>query len=306
MRVFVTGATGFVGSAVVKGLLSAGHQVLGLSRSAAGVKQLQDEGAEAVSGTIEDLEVLRKAASESDAVTHLAFVHDFANFKDACATDRAAISALGDALVQAGGDRALVITSGTALLAGGKLGDEDDAPDSSNPISAARGASEALCLEYAKKGVRASVVRLPPTTHGPGTSGFTGVLIGIALQKGLSGYLGEGQNVWNAGHRDDAAKVYRLAVEKGKAASIYHAVNEESLTLKEIATEVGKHLDVPVVRVPLEKAEEHFGWFTFGLQIDRAASSFKTRERLGWKPTAPTLKEDIPIIIEYMKSQAKQ
>ncbi|KAF2097947.1 putative oxidoreductase [Rhizodiscina lignyota] len=304
MRVFITGSTGFIGSAVVKELLSVGHQVLGLTRSEKGVEQLKSQGADALHGVIEDLEVLKKAASECDAVIHLAFVHDFADFVGSCAKDRAAITAMGYALAAAGGDRALVITSGTMMLAPGKLGDEDDEADITNLMSAARGASEPVCLDFAKQGVRASVVRLPPTTHGAGTSGFTGIFVNIALQKGVSAYVGEGQNRWCAGHRDDAARLYRLAMEKAKPGFIFHAVADEGVALKDIATEVGKQLDVPVVSIPPEKVEDHFGWFQFGATADNTASSEKTRERLGWTPTGLTLIEDVPVIVDFMKSQA--
>lgn len=302
MRVFVTGSTGFVGTAVVKELLSAGHKVLGLTRSDKGVEQLKSQGAEALHGTIEDLELLSKAASECDAVIHLAFIHDFTDYVGACATDRAAITALGSALAAAGGGRALVITSGTMMLARGKLGDEDDGADMTNPMAAARGASEPVCLDFAKKGVRASVVRLPPTTHGAGTSGFTGLVFKIASEKGVSAYIGDGQNRWCAGHRDDAAKLYRLAAEKAEPGSIFHAVGEEGVLVKDIATEVGKYLNIPVVSIPREKAEEHFGWFQFGAAADNIASSTKTRERLGWTPTGLTVIEDVPIIGNFMRS----
>jgi nucleoside-diphosphate-sugar epimerase len=302
MRVFVTGSTGFIGTAVVKELLSAGHKVLGLTRSDKGVEQLKSQGAEALHGTIEDLEVLKKAASDCDAVIHLAFVHDFADFAGSCATDRAAIAAMGSALAAAGGNRALVITSGTMMLARGKLGNEEDGPDMTNPLAAARGSSEPVCLDFVKQGVRASVVRLPPTTHGSGSSGFMSMIISIALQKGISAYIAEGQNHWCAGHRDDAAKLYRLAVEKAKPGSIFHAVAEEGVTLKDIATEVGKQLDIPIESIPLEKAEEHFGWFQFGALADNMASSTKTREQLGWTPDGLTLINDIPVIVDFLKS----
>lgn len=304
MRVFVTGSTGFVGTAVVKELLSAGHQVLGLTRSSKGVEQLQSQGAEALHGTIEDLELLKKAASECDAVAHLAFVHNFTDFVGSCATDRAAITAMGSVLAAAGGGRALVMTSGTMVLARGKLSDEDDAPDMSHPMSGARGASEAVCLDFAKQGVRASVVRLPPTTHGVGYSGFMGTFVQTALEKGVSAYIGDGQNRWCAGHRDDAAKLYRLAVEKAKPGSVFHAVGEEGVPVKDIATAVGKQLNIPVVSIPPEKAEEHFGWFQFGAAADNIASSTKTREQLGWAPKGPTVIEDVPVIVDFMKSQA--
>jgi nucleoside-diphosphate-sugar epimerase len=304
MRIFVTGSTGFVGSALVKELLSAGHKVLGLTRSESGIKQLENQGAEALHGTIEDLELLKKTASECDAVIHLAFVHDFADYAGSCSTDRAAITAMGSVLAESDGNRALVITSGTMLLPRGKLGDEDDAPDMTNPMSAARGASEQVCLDFAKQGVRASVVRLPPTTHGLGFSGFMGPFVTVALQKGVAAYVGEGQNRWCAGHRDDAARLFRLAAEKATPGSIFHAVGEEGVSTKEIAIAVGEQLGIPVVSIPPEKAEEHFGWFWFGAVADNVASSAKTRERLGWTPEGATLMEDIPAIVAILKSQA--
>ncbi|KAG4268027.1 alcohol dehydrogenase [Fusarium proliferatum] len=305
MHVFVTGSTGFVGSAVVKELLAAGHSVLGLARSDKGVEQLKSQGAEVLFGTIEDLEVLKKGASVSDAVIHLAFVHNFADFVGCCAIDRAAITAMGSALVEAGGDRAMVITSGTMMLTQGKLGYEDDKPDMSHPFAAARGASEQLCLDFAKQGVRACVVRLPPTTHGAGgASGFMGPFVKVALEKGVSAYVGDGQNHWCAGHRDDAARLYRLAIEKAEPGSVFHAVAEESVTVKDIAAEVGKQLDIPVVSILPEKLQEHFGWFQFGAMADNTASSAKTREVLGWSPTGPTALEDIKAVVDFTKSHS--
>ncbi|CAM1501460.1 Fc.00g034440.m01.CDS01 [Cosmosporella sp. VM-42] len=304
MRVFVTGSTGFIGSAVVKELLSAGHTVLGLTRTDKGAEQLKSQGAEVLHGTIEDIEALERGASRCHAVVHLAFDHNFADFGGSCAKDRAAITAMGSVLSAAGGDRALVVTSGTMMLAGGALGDEDDGPDMTNPMGALRGASEPVCLDFAKLGVRASVVRLPPTTHGPGASGFMSPFVGVALQKGVSAYVGDGQNRWCAGHRDDAARLYRLAIEKAKPGSIFHAVGEESVTLKEIATEVGKQLNLPVVSIPPDEVANHFGWFQIGAVADNTASSAKTRERLGWNPKSPTLIEDVQLIVDFMKSQA--
>ncbi|KAL2869115.1 SDR family oxidoreductase [Aspergillus lucknowensis] len=304
MRVFVTGSTGFVGTAVVNELLSAGHQVLGLTRSDSGADKLKAQGAEPLHGTLDDLDVLKKGAAECDAVIHLAFVHDFANFAKSCATDRAAIEAMGSVLAAAGGDRALVVTSGTMLLLSRKPATETDAPDTDNAFAAARGPSESLCLGFAKQGVRASVVRLAPTVHGPGSSGFTGMFASIAMQKGVSAYVGEGQNRWCAVHRDDAAKVYRLAAEKTIAGSVFHAVAEEGVPVREIATEVGKCLGVPVVSIPAEEAESHFGWVQFAALADNTASSALTREQLGWVPTAPTVIEDIPIIVDFARSQS--
>ncbi|KAJ5591916.1 oxidoreductase [Penicillium hispanicum] len=302
MRTFVTGSTGFVGSAVVKELLSAGHTVLGLTRSEKGVEQLKSQGVQPIFGTIQDLELLKKTAAECDAVIHLAFVHDFADFVGSCATDRAAIEALGSALVAAGGDRALVITSGTMLLEHGKLASEADTFNAANPMGAARGASESVCLDFAKQGLRASVVRLPPTTHGPGSSGFMGALISIAREKGVSAYVGEGTNHWCAGHRDDAATLYRLAAEKATPGSVFHAVTEEGVPLKDIATALGKQLGLPVASIPPENVADHFGWFQFGAPADNLASSAKTKELLGWTPTAPTLVENVAVIVDHNKA----
>lgn len=303
MRVFVTGSTGFVGTAVVKELLLAGHQVLGLTRSDKGAEQLKTQGAEALHGTLEDLESLKKGASGCDAAIHLAFDHGFSNFAASCVKDRAAITALGDALVAAGGDtRSLVVTSGTMVLDYGVLGTEDAKISLTNPRALARGPSEQVCLDYAKKGLRASVIRLPPVTHGPGSSGFAGVFAYISLQKGSAAYIGDGQNRWCAGHRDDAAVVYRLAMEKAEPGSIFHAVGEEGVFVKDIADAVGKELGLPVVSLDATAAADQFGWFQFGVGADGIASSQKTQEWLGWKPTHAKLLEDIPAIVEFAKS----
>ena len=302
MRVFVTGSTGFVGTAVVKELLSAGHQVLGLTRSDKGVEQLKSQGVEALHGTINDLEILKKGASECDAVIHLAFNHDYTDFGEACATDRAAITAMGSVLAAAGGDRPFIITSGTLVLARDKLGDEDDGPDLTSPLSAARGPSEQVCLDFVKQGVRANVIRLAPTIHGPGSSGFTGIFVNTALQKRVSAYVGDGQNRWAACNRDDTAKLYLLALEKAKPGFVFHAVDEQGVPVKDIATAVGKSLNIPVVSITPDDAKEHFGWFHMGVQTDSIVSSAKTRERLGWNPTGPTVIEDVPGVVEYMKS----
>jgi nucleoside-diphosphate-sugar epimerase len=304
MRAFVTGATGFVGTAVVKELLSAGHSVLGLARSESAAEQLKSQGAESVRGTIEDLEVLQKAASECDAVVHLAFIHDFSIFQRCCEADRTAITALGSALVAAGGQRSLVITSGTMLLEHGKLGMEDDEPDWTSMMGAARGASETVCLDFAKKGIRASVVRLPPTVHGPGSSGFMGLYTNIAIQKGVVAYVGNGENHWCACHRDDAAKLYRLAMEKAAPRSVYHAVAEQGVMVKDVAAAVGKQLGIASVSVTEEEAVSDLGWFEFGVKADNVASSEKTKDSLGWNPTCPTVIEDVPVIVDFAKSQS--
>lgn len=328
MRVFVTGSTGFVGTAVVKELVSAGHSVVGLTRSDKGEEQLKSQGAEPLRGLIEDLELLTTAASESEAVIHLAFIHDFAsfaNFAAACEADRAAITALGSALAasvaaaKASGahyaDRALVVTSGTGGLVPktpGEPATEDDEGDLNNPMVLARGPSESLCLGFARQGVRASVVRLPPTTYGPGTSGFMSMFIGAALQKGVSAYVGgededEDRYSWSAGHRDDAAKLYRLAMETAGqpgGPALFHAVGQEAVPIKDIAKSVGKLLDLPVVGILPDKAAAHFGWFQVPMTMKNVVSSAKTREALGWVPTSPPLLEYMPIIVGFLKSQA--
>lgn len=309
MRVFVTGSTGFVGTAVVNELLSAGHTVLGLTRSDKGVEQLNKVGAEPLRGTIEELDILRKGASDCDAVIHLAFVHDFTKFEECCAKDRAAIAAMGEVLaeaVAAGKPRSLVATSGTMMLKQGQIGHESDPSDSSNPIAATRAASEPVCLDFAKKGVRASMVRLPPTTHGNGWSGFTGMLTQMALAKGEAAYVGDGQNRWSAGHVLDAARLYRLAIEKAVPGSIYHAIGEESVAVKDIATKVAEELGVPLKSIPADKAQEQFDWFFFGMLADNPASSKQTQEQLGWKPTAPGVLDSVKPTVACVKAQSAQ
>ncbi|KAI1323901.1 putative oxidoreductase [Xylariaceae sp. FL0255] len=314
MRVLVTGSTGFVGEALVKELLSHGHQVLGLTRSAKGVSKLKEQGAEALEGTIEDTALLKKAASECDAVAHLAFIRDFANYEACCEIDWAAIEALGAGLIEyndrasALEDRALVITSGTLFLPQGRLVDEDTPCDEGGPMLTLRGRCEPVCLAFAKKGLRASVVRLPPTTHGPGFSGFSGALVTMALRHGRSAYVGDGQNSWPAVHRDDAARVYRLAIERGGtgtsgSGSVYHTVAEESVVLRDIATEIGKQLGMPVVSVSEgEEVDVYLAPLQFIPLADNKASSVKTRQQLGWSPTGKGVVEDMVNIVSFVKN----
>lgn len=290
MRVFVTGATGFIGSAVVRELLAAGHQVLGLARSDAGAAALHAAGAQVHRGDLADLDGLRAAAAASDGVAHLGFNHNFATYKQNCEDDRAVVAALGGAL--AGSDRPLIVTSGTAIVPPGRLGTEADPPAAGSDVHP-RAASEEAATAVAERGGRVSVVRLPPSVHGVGDRGFVPLLAGVAREKGVSAYVGEGANRWPAVHRFDAARLFRLALEGGAAEFRYHGAAEEGVPFREIAAAIGRQLGVPTVSKSPEEAAEHFGWFGGFASVDNPTSSEHTRAALGWQPSELGLIADV-------------
>jgi nucleoside-diphosphate-sugar epimerase len=295
MRVFVTGASGWIGSAAVPELIGAGHQVVGLARSDTSAAALAAAGAEVQRGSLDDLETLGSAAATSDGVIHLAFHHELAfsgDFQGAADADRRAIETIGEALEGTG--RPLVIASGVVGLAAGRVATERDMPDpGSRSHAAPRIAGAQAALSFATRGVRSSVVRLAPTVHGDGDHGFVATLVAIARDKGVSGYIGDGSNRWPAVHRLDAARLFRLALETAPAGSALHGVADEGVPVRDIAAAIGRHLDLPVVAVSPEDAAEHFGWLAGFLTLDAAASSALTREWLGWEPTQPGLIDDL-------------
>jgi len=286
MRIFVTGATGFIGSAVVRELLDAGHEVVGLVRSDKAIEALKATGADVCRGSLEDLEGLRAAAAAADGVIHLAFNHDFLNFAAAAETDRSAIEAIGAALEGSG--KPFVATSGTLMLPPGRMGTEEDAPIPTTPRR-----SEQTAIKLVERGVRSSVVRLAPSVHGPGDQGFIKALIDIARSKGVSAYIGDGSNRWPAVHRLDAARLFRLAVEAASAGARLHGVGDEAIAFREIAGVIGRHLNLPVVSISAEEADSHFGWLSFAAKADNWASSALTQERLGWSPVHTGLMQDL-------------
>lgn len=288
MRIFVTGAPGFIGLALIPELKKAGHNVLGLTRSEAGAEKLRAAGVEVLYGNIEDLDSLREGAAKTDGVIHLAFNHDFSQFQTNCDNDRKAILAIGEVLL--GSNRPFVVTSGTAIAANvdGKPSTEDGQTAPWNP----RGASEAAVKELTARGVNTSVVRLPQV-HDNHKQGLVPYLLGVAREKGVSAYIGDGGNRWPAAHVSDVARLYHLAFEKAEPGAIYHAVDEEGVTMKAIVEAHGRGLKVPVVSIKPEEAEAHFGWLARFAGHDMPSSSALTQQKLNWKPTGPGLIADL-------------
>ncbi len=288
MRVFVTGATGFIGSAIVRELIGAGHQVLGLARSDAAAKSLIAGGAQVHRGDLGDLENLRSGAATSDAVIHAGFIHDFSNYAAAAETDQRAIETLGAVL--ANSDRPL--HRHFRDFAGSSARDHSRLK-MIRPIPTSPRKSEQAVLAIASRGVRVSILRLPPSVHGEGDHGFVPALIGIAREKGVSAYVGDGFNRWPAVHRLDAARLYRLVLEKGSAGTTYHGVADEGIPVRNIAEVIGRRLNVPVVSKSQEDAAGHFGWIAHFFTLDGPASSAQTREKLQWRPVQPGLIADL-------------
>src|SRR5580704_15903112 len=288
MRIFVTGAPGFIGSALVPELIQAGHQVLGLTRSEAGAEALRTAGADVKYGNLEDLDSLRDGATKSDGVIHLAFNHDFSQFEKNCDDDRKAIEAIGEVL--RGSNRPFVITSGTAIAANvdGKPSTEDGETASWNP----RAASESAVKELTVRGVNTSVVRLPQV-HDTRKQGLVPYVHAVAREKRVSAYIGDGGNRWPAAHVSAVARLYRLAFEKAERGAIYHAVDEEGVTMKAIVEAHGRGLKVPVVSIKPEEAEAHFGWLAPFAALDMPSSSALTQRKLNWKPSGPGLIADL-------------
>lgn len=289
MRIFLTGATGFIGSALVPELIQAGHQVTGMTRSEAGAQALREAGAEPHHGTLEDVESLKRGAAQADAVIHLAFDHDFSRFVENCEKDKRAIAALGSVLT--GSDRPLLITSGTGVGIGehGELARED-VFNTTHPNP--RIGSEIAGNTLLDAGVNVSVMRLPQV-HDTRKQGLISVLVAIAREKGAVAYVGEGRNRWPAGHLSDVVRLYRLAIEKAERGARYHAVGEEGVSSRDIAESLGRGLKLPVVSIAPEQAQAHFGWMAMFVGMDMPASSALTQARLGWRPTGPSLISDL-------------
>lgn len=280
MNVFVTGATGWIGSAVVQDLIGAGHQVTGLARNDEKAARLAASGATVLRATLDDLDALKNAASTADAVIHTAFNHDFSKFPESAAQDQRVIEALGSALE--GSERPLLVTSGLSGLPAGAT--EADLPDPASPRR-----SEVAARALKERGVRVATVRLAPSVHGIGDHGFIPIVIRLAREKGVSAYIGDGQNTWSGVYRLDVAKVYRLALEQGVTEAVYHAVADEAVPFRNIASIIGRRLGLPVEL----REREHFGWFATMAGGNMAASSARTRALLGWNPTGPSLLADL-------------
>jgi nucleoside-diphosphate-sugar epimerase len=290
MRVFVTGASGWIGSAVVSELIESGHEVAGLARSDASADAVQAAGAEVVRGSLDDLDVLSAAAAAADGVIHTAYIHDFSDMEGAAQADRRAIGAFGAALEGSG--RPLVLTTGTGVLRPGHPVTEDERHDPSTPGHPRR-ENETVALGLADRGVRVSIIRPAPSVHGNGDHGFVARLVAIARDQGASGYVGDGTNRWAAVHRLDTARLYRLALEQAPGGSVFHAVGEEGVATRDIAEVIGRHLNVPSVSIDPDKATDHFGWLGAFFSWDAPASNALTRERLGWEPTHQGLIADL-------------
>jgi nucleoside-diphosphate-sugar epimerase len=288
MRIFVTGASGWIGSAVIPELLSAGHAVVGLARSDAAAEKVAALGVEVRRGELDDVEGLRAAAADADGVVHLGYNHDFSDMPGAARTDRAALTAMAEALEGTGAP--LVMAAGTLGLAPGRVGTEDDMPD---PDVHPRVGNVRTAFAFADRGVRPIAVRFAPTVHGPGDHGFIAVLVGVARERGFCAYIGDGANRWPAVHRLDAARLVARAVDHAPAGTIVHATAEDGVPTRAIAEAIGRGLDLPVRSIAPEQAAEHFGWIGAFFGADAPASSIKTRALLGWEPTHATLIEDL-------------
>jgi len=290
MRVFVTGASGWIGSATVDELLAAGHEVTGLARSDASAAALQAKGAHVRRGDLDDLDSIRAGAMDAEAVIHLANKHDFANLAASNAAERAAVQTIGDALVGTG--RPFLLASGVAGLTTGRPATEDDASPAHGPDSP-RGGGENLALEFVERGVHSVSLRFAPTVHGAGDHGFIATIAGIARQKGVSGYPGDGTNRWAAVHRTDAGRLVSLGLHKAPAGARLHAVAEQGVPTREIAEAIGRAFDLPVTSIAADDVQDHFGWIGAFFVMDLVATSTATQELLGWTPTGPTLIEDL-------------
>ena len=290
MRVFVTGASGWIGSAAVDELLAGGHQVVGLARSDTSAASLQAKGVQVRRGDLDDLDSIREGAEAAEAVLHLANKHDFDNPAVSNLAERAAVQAIGDVL--AGSGRPFLLASGVAVPALGRTTTEDDRSPF-HGLESPRGGSENLALEFVDRGVHTVSIRFAPTVHGDGDHGFIAALVAIAREKGVAGYVGDGANRWPAVHRSDAAQVTRLGLEKAPAGTILHAVSEEGVPTREIAAAIGRGIGVPVASIAPQDAQEHFGWISRFFAMDIPATSARTQELLGWSPAGPGLIQDL-------------